>query len=81
MGFLGTAASAAVGVAGGIMAANALSSMLSGNNAGGVQAAAAPAPAAAPALDQQAAGPDTGYGAETASYDDGGDFGGGDDWA
>jgi len=81
MGFLGTAASAAVGVAGGIMAANALSSMFSGNQAGGAQAAAAPAAAPAPAIDQQAAGSDTGYGPETASYDDGGDFGGGDDWA
>ncbi len=85
MGFLGTAAMTAAGVAGGMLAANALTSMFSGG--AGAQAAT---PAAAPSAssDQTAAAqPSTyeepGYGsqAEPASYDDGGDFGGGDDWA
>jgi uncharacterized protein len=97
MGFLGTAAMTAAGVAGGIMAANALSSMFSGPKAGGATAAASTPPgapgdsAAQPAShqDQNFAGSnahDPGYGGhvQDASYDDGNDYGGGgggDDWA
>jgi hypothetical protein len=81
MGFLGTAAMAAVGVAGGVLAANAISNMFSGGTpAAGAQTAAAPAAeAAAPASHEDHGG----YGsqAQDASYDDGGDMGGGDDWA
>jgi uncharacterized protein len=92
MGFLGTAAMTAAGVAGGIMAANALSNMFSGGSHGsqgtGAQAAALPSssPDAASAPQQPASYEEPGsYGsnAQEASYDDGGDFGGGggDDWA
>lgn len=84
MGFMGTAMATAAGVAGGMMAANALSGLFAG---GADQTAAAgqgllgdtaseqPASAEAPAYE------DPGMMHE-ASYDDpGADFGGGDDWA
>lgn len=77
MGFLGTAAAAAVGVAGGIMAANALQSAFGG----GSQQTAAADPGATPAADAAAA--DSGWGSggwdngstEQASWDQGGDGG------
>ncbi len=87
MGFLGTAAMTAAGVAGGMLAANALTNMFSGaggQNAAGGAAQAGANPTAAPAsVDQQASSPDSGYHPQEASYDEGGDFGGGggDDWA
>ncbi len=82
MGFLGTAAMTAAGVAGGILAANAISNMFSGgSSAAGAQTAAAPADAA----QQPASYEEPGYGSEhaqDASYDGGGDFGdSGGDWA
>jgi uncharacterized protein len=80
-GFLQGAMRTAVGVAGGMVLANALTSAFSG--AGEAATAAASA-----ATDQVASATEsfTGYEpqqeAEPASYDDGGgDFGGGDDWA
>ena len=66
MGFLGTAATAAVGVAGGMLVANALSSAFSG----GAAKAATPAAAPTPASDEQGGGMDNER--HNASYDDGG---------
>jgi uncharacterized protein len=82
MGFLGTAAMTAAGVAGGMLAANALTNMFSGGQGAGAQASAGSG-AAAPASHQPASAPQEEYGpsAQETSYDDGGDFGGGDDWA
>jgi uncharacterized protein len=85
MGFLGTAAMTAAGVAGGMLAANALTNMFSGGASGaGNQANAGSSASAGPASSpEQTASNETGYSneAQSASYDDGGDFGGGDDWA
>jgi hypothetical protein len=81
MGFLGTAAAAAVGVAGGIMAANAISGMLGGGSSG-AQSAAAPTPASPAETSADAGGS---WGQESQTFQDtgdwggGGDFGGGDD--
>jgi uncharacterized protein len=89
MGFLGTAAMTAAGVAGGMLAANALTNMFSGG-AGGAAHAATPGSSAssspaAPASDQSASAGEPSYGnnSHDASYEDEGDFGGGggDDWA
>jgi hypothetical protein len=85
-GFLGTAAMTAAGVAGGMLAANAISSMFSGG-AGQAQAAASSGfspipPTEAPQQPAAYEEPNDGYQAEPASYDDGSDYGGGgDDWA
>lgn len=86
MGFLGTAAMTAAGVAGGMLAANALTNMFTGGSAGSAQAAKSGSESpAAPASDQTASAGESNYGnnSHDASYDDGGDFdgGGGDDWA
>jgi uncharacterized protein len=90
MGFLGTAMTTAAGVAGGMLAANALSNMFSGgsNSAGsGAQASAGSAaagPASSPEPTQASTSDNYGYGsdAQSASYDDSSyDDGGGDDWA
>jgi hypothetical protein len=92
MGFLGTAAMTAAGVAGGMLAANAISNMFSG---GGSAAAATPFSSGSgfgtgsptpsqSAAQQPAAYEEPGYGsnAQDAGYDDGSDYGGGgDDWA
>jgi uncharacterized protein len=87
MGFLGTAAMTAAGVAGGMLAANAISNMFSGGGAGQAQAAAGSGfspvpPTEAPQQPASYQEPNNGYQAEPASYDDGSDYGGGgDDWA
>jgi uncharacterized protein len=86
MGFLGTAAMTAAGVAGGMLAANALTNMFTGGSAGSAQAATKPAAEspASPASETASAGePNYDNHSHDASYDDGGDFGGGggDDWA
>jgi uncharacterized protein len=87
MGFLGTAAMTAAGVAGGMLAANALTSMFSGSKDMGQSASAAGTGAAAeaPASHQPASYEEPGNGsyAQEASYDDGSSYdgGGGDDWA
>ncbi len=81
MGFLGTAAMTAAGVAGGMLAANAISNMMSGNKAGDAQAAAPAAPASQQPASYEV--PSHGGHAQDASYDDGSNYdsGGGDDWA
>ncbi len=94
MGFLGTAAMTAAGVAGGMLAANAISNMFSGGgaahaaaggagSAGSAGAASPAAPADSTAQNSSYEEPGYGSNAQDASYDDGGDFGGGggDDWA
>lgn len=89
MGFLGTAAMTAAGVAGGMLAANAISNMFSGGSSaatGGQAAAASASPASsAEQTAQNSSYEEPGYGsnAQGASYDDGSDYGGGgsDDWA
>jgi uncharacterized protein len=90
MGFLGTAMTTAAGVAGGMLAANALSNMFSGgsNSAGSGAQASAGSAAAGPASSPEATAANTsdnyGYSsdAQSASYDDSSyDDGGGDDWA
>jgi uncharacterized protein len=88
MGFLGTAAMTAAGVAGGMLAANALTNMFSGGSTGaGSQANAGNSASSGPASSEQSAssGPaSSGYenDAQSASYDDSSyDDGGGDDWA
>lgn len=86
MGFLGTAAMTAAGVAGGMLAANALSNMFLGSKDAGQSASAAGATPEAPGAQQQPASyeePGNGAYAQDASYDDGSNYdgGGGDDWA
>jgi hypothetical protein len=87
MGFLGTAAMAAVGVAGGMLAANAISNMMGG---GAAQAAGAAGngltpvdqAAAEPAGPDMPAGPEMPASYDQASYDDGNSYdSGGDEWA
>jgi hypothetical protein len=73
MGFLGTAAAAAVGVAGGMMAANALSNAFA-NGAGGPQAANAATPENASWND---AGQNSWSNQQESNWDGGGDWGGG----
>jgi uncharacterized protein len=90
MGFLGTAAMTAAGVAGGMLAANAISNMFSGGHgaqaaggSGNAGSAQASNPAPAPS-DMASTYEEPGYNSNSqdASYDDGGSFdGGGDDWA
>jgi hypothetical protein len=91
MGFLGTAAMTAAGVAGGMLAANAISNMFAGPKAASTAAApgtAAPGDSTAAPGDsvaQNSSYEEPGYGSnvQDASYDDGSDYGGGggDDWA